>query len=276
MRATDGNLRISEIKAKMAMERPVGSTGQTYSPLRVCIGWLIHLYTGSGIVVNLYSLLYAFMLGTDFDLFARLNWLAIFIDATDGTLARAVDIKRVIPGYDGALLDNIIDYTTFVLLPALAVIRFDLVPGFVLQFCMASSMLISSAYAFCQTMAKTDQAFVGFPSYWNIVVFYCYYLHASSTVVVFIIVTCAILSFIPIHFIYPTRTVAYHAISLGGAYIWASLMLFASVFPRHPSVPMILKLSLIYVAYYALMSLHLDRLRRKREAVVANGRAHAN
>lgn len=245
---------------------PSSTAKKTYSIARIAVCWLAHLYTATGVLVNFFSLLHAFIITPDFHLFAQLNWLAIFIDATDGTFARAVDVKAVVPNYDGALLDNIIDFMTFSMLPALAIVRFELVDTIWLQYMLASFVLIGSAYAFCQTVAKTSEAFVGFPSYWNIVVFYLYYLETRSSVAAVTIFLCAILSFVPIHFIYPTRTRAYMRVTLVGAYIWGSLMLFPCIMPNHAAVKTVLNVSLIYVVYYIGMSLYLDYIRRKTSA----------
>lgn len=233
---------------------------------RIFLGWLVHFYTATGVLVNFYSLIHAFILESNFHLFARLNWLAIFIDATDGTLARAIDIKKTIPQYDGALLDNIIDFITFSFLPSLSIVTFNIIPSPWSHLC-SSLILISSAYAFCQTLAKTTQAFVGFPSYWNIVVFYLYYLDVQYEISVIVVIICSILSFVPVHFIYPTRTKRFHGITLTGAYIWGGLMLFVSVFPKHEYVHQVLYVSLIYVAYYIIMSFYLDSLRRQKSVV---------
>lgn len=252
------NVDVNEKPLKFTSSRPSGMP-----PLiKVILGWLVHLYTASGAIVNFYNIYYSFIVGKNFHLFCRLNWLAIFIDATDGTMARAIDIKNTVPSYDGALLDNIIDFITFSVLPSLSVIRFEIVP-FPYYHLLATCILIGSCYAFCQTRAKTDSAFVGFPSYWNIVVFYMYYLELSTLASVFIVVTCTILSFIPIHFIYPTKTKDFQAVTLTGAYIWGALMLFVSFFPEHPYVQPVLYVSSIYVFYYIGMSLYLDWKRRR-------------
>lgn len=228
---------------------------------------MVHFYTATGLLVNLYSLLYALFAPTpNFEFFAMLNWLAILIDATDGTFARAVDVKKVVPGYDGALLDNIIDFQTFALLPALAVVRFELVRGQVLQFFVAAVVLLSSAYAFCQTTAKTEEAFVGFPSYWNIVVFYVYYLQCRTWVTVLVFVVCGVLSFVPVHFIYPTRTRMYFRCNLGGAYVWSALMLVPTFWGPGRYAMWALYASFVYVIYYTAMSLYLDQRRRRMEA----------
>lgn len=252
------------LKTNISSVLQSSTISQQHSSSRIFLGWMVHLYTATGVLVNFYAILTAFIMSPDFHLFAKLNWLAILIDATDGTFARAVDIKNVIPNFDGALMDNIIDFQTFSLLPALAVVRFQIVPNVGLQFMLAGAILISSAYAFCQTMAKTSEAFVGFPSYWNIVVCYLYYLDAPPLVSASVVLVCAVLSFIPIHFIYPTKTKPYMFITLPGAYVWGCMMLFPCLFPSHHLVRPVLLSSLIYVAYYVCMSFYLDNLRRKR------------
>lgn len=246
-------------------ETPPPTAPRPYPVWRVVAAWLVHLYTGTGLLVNMFALLHALFRRPNFSLFAKLNWLAILIDATDGTLARAVDVKRVAPTYDGAMLDNIIDFQTFAVLPALAVTVFEIVPGVGLQYALAAAVLLASGYQFCQTLAKTSEAFVGFPSYWNIVVFYVYYLRTSVPVTVTIFLACTILSFIPIHFIYPTRTVAYFWVNIVGAYIWALLMLVPTFFPKSPYVVPALYVSFIYVVYYVAVSVVLDKRRRATE-----------
>lgn len=241
------------------------STPVRYSWIRITLAWLVHFYTATGLLVNMYSLL-RLVHKPDFNLFTKLNWLAIAIDATDGTLARAVDIKKVVPTYDGAMLDNIIDFQTFSVLPALAIIVFDIVPGTTMQMTAAGLILIASAYQFCQTVAKTSDAFVGFPSYWNVVLFYVFYLQATPIVTMVTILSCTILSFIPLHFIYPTRTTTLAALNLGGAYVWSGMMLFPAVLPESPYIRPVLYASFVYVLYYIGLSVVLDTRRRKEEA----------
>lgn len=270
---TDGPSPSGTPRASAPTSRPTSSRSPADTPrqpnkfplMRVVAAWLVHLYTGTGLLVNMYSLLFALLETPDFSLFAKLNWLAILIDATDGTLARFVDVKKVVPTYDGALLDNIIDYQTFAVLPALAVVVFDIVPGEMLQFAVASAVLLSAGYQFCQTTAKTTEAFVGFPSYWNIVVFYIYYLRCSTPVTLAVFGICAVLSFVPIHFIYPTRTLANYYTNIIGAWIWATLMLVPTFFPQSKYAMPALYASFAYVVYYIAISVVLDQQRRKEE-----------
>lgn len=236
---------------------------------RRALAWSVHLYTGLGLLINAYSLHVAIYGGDggkpSFTLFARLNWLAILVDATDGTFARRLDVKHLARGVDGALLDNIIDFQTFALLPALAVIVFDLVPGLRAQLAVAAAILIASGFQFCQATAKTEQAFVGFPSYWNILLFYVYYLRPSVPLTFVLFFGCALLSFVPIHFVYPTRTEAFFAVNIAGAYVWGALMIVPTVFPGWEYSLLCMRASLVYVVYYFAVSFYLDAKRRASE-----------
>ena len=107
--------------------------------------------------------------------------IATAIDATDGWLARRARVKEVLPGFDGAALDNLIDFHTYTSLPLLLLWRADVLPGAAAWLLLLP--LLASAYGFSQVNAKTDDGFfLGFPSYWNIVAFYLYVLHRRPAV----------------------------------------------------------------------------------------------
>ncbi|KFJ45426.1 CDP-alcohol phosphatidyltransferase family protein [Francisella tularensis] len=145
--------------------------------------WLVHLFTSLGAVFGILAIIFSIeaaktiVLGqTDLHhYYIKLSMfsiiMAIFIDSIDGSLARLVDIKKLAP-IDGALLDNIIDFTTYSIVPCIwiyvsAVVSQQwLIPIIIM-------ITISSSYQFCQLNAKTDDYFfVGFPSYWNVIVMY--------------------------------------------------------------------------------------------------------
>ena len=101
--------------------------------------------------------------------------VACLVDSTDGTLARRLRVKEVLPNFDGAKLDDLIDFLTFTSLPLALIWRAELLPT-PAQWVLVVA-LVASGYGFCQIPAKTaDGYFVGFPSYWNIVAFYLYAL----------------------------------------------------------------------------------------------------
>jgi phosphatidylcholine synthase len=174
-----------------------------FSILRQISGWLIHLFTASAAIVGLFSL-YAIYQGR-FLLAFWLMGVTIFIDSIDGTLARRVGVKDVVPKIDGTLLDNIVDYLNYVITPAFFLLVSDLLPGF-WKVIGASAIVLASAYQFTQADAKTsDNFFKGFPSYWNLVVFYLFLAEMSPWFNFFIIIFLSFMIFVPIKYLYLTR-----------------------------------------------------------------------
>ncbi|HEY0724091.1 MAG TPA: CDP-alcohol phosphatidyltransferase family protein, partial [Pyrinomonadaceae bacterium] len=134
--------------------------------------WLVHCYTAIGAVVGLYTILAIDK--SNFRLAFLLMAVTVIIDATDGALARAARVKAIIPWFDGALLDNLVDFLNYVIVPCLFLLRANLLPAQDALW-LAALPIMSSAYGFCQRDAKTaDHFFLGFPSYWNIVFFYLF------------------------------------------------------------------------------------------------------
>ena len=216
--------------------------------------WLAHIYTATGTVWAFLAAAMTF--AHNFRGAFIFLVIATFVDSTDGVLARAFNVKERIPEFDGALLDNIIDYMTFVFVPALIVWQADLVPA---PFLVAAAMLMSSAYGFAHSAAKVeagDHFFTGFPSYWNIVVAYLYILQLPPLANAMILVILAVLVFVPLRYVYPsrTRTLQTPTLILGGT--WALLftfMIFRLPATDGPWIP----LSLIFPAWYIALSLWL-------------------
>src|SRR5215210_1848630 len=144
-------------------------------------GAAVHLYTASGSVLGLLIVLAAF----EGDAVTAL-WLglaALFIDGTDGMLARRFSVKETIPWFDGARLDDIVDYLTYVFAPVVLLWTTDRLPDGPLGWVLAALPLLASSYQFCRVDAKTDDHFfLGFPSYWNIVAFYLIVLDVGDLV----------------------------------------------------------------------------------------------
>lgn len=214
--------------------------------------WIIHLYTACGAVTAL--LAFEFIERRQFRAAFIVMAIALFIDSTDGPLARAVEIRRRLPAFDGATLDNIVDYLNYVVVPAWLMLRADLLAPGALGLGGAAFVLLASAYGFCRVDAKTaDLYFRGFPSYWNLVAFYLFCLGWSPALNTLIIVALAVLVFVPLKYIYPNRTVRMRLVTLSLAIIWAvvttTLML---ELPRLN--PVLLYSSLAFVVYYFVMS----------------------
>jgi phosphatidylcholine synthase len=225
-----------------------------FSVLRQVAAWAVHAYTALGTVAGFLAL-QATTTGHAREAFFWMLF-AVLIDATDGTLARAVEIKKVLPWFDGAKLDDIIDYFTFVIVPVAFLYYFGLLPTSGTLFFVAVPLL-ASAYGFCQAAAKTpDFFFTGFPSYWNIVAFYLYTAHTPPWLNGVLICVLSILVFVPIRYIYPTRTVPFRSLTniLGGLWV---IMLLALIW-QLPTPPHWLVLtSLYYPLYYTALSFYL-------------------
>jgi phosphatidylcholine synthase len=152
--------------------------------------WCVHFYTALGAVVGFIAIL-----AIENRSFGQAFWLmslAVFIDATDGTLARVARVKELLPRFDGDRLEDIIDYLNYVVVPCLLLLRAELLPPHDALW-LAALPLIASAYGFCQKEAKTaDQFFLGFPSYWNIITFYLYVLRMPLWINAFVIIFLSI------------------------------------------------------------------------------------
>ncbi len=213
--------------------------------------WSVHLYTALGAVFGVLAIHYAAV--GDYRASFIAMAVTVAIDSSDGTLARYFDVKTRVPGFDGSLLDNIVDYLTYVVCPVFLMIRAELViDGF--GFVVAGFVLIASAYQFCQSNAKTpDNFFLGFPSYWNLVVFYLYCLHWGPLANELILMLFGVMVFVPIKYIYPSRTRPLRPVTLTLGMIWGIITI--AMLPSLPAVnPVLLYLSLSYIAYYLIAS----------------------
>ena len=222
--------------------------------------WLAHLYTASGAVL-------AFLAAADIfehDYRTAFFWLylQVAVDTTDGLFARAVRVSERTPWFNGAKLDDIVDYLCYVFVPALFVWRALLVPdGWTVP--VAAAMLLSSAYGFNRDDAKTaDHFFTGFPSYWNIVVFYLFVARWPEAVNAAILLGLAVLVFVPIRYLYPSRGAAFQTLTNVLGAIWGVLMLVMLV--KFPAVPRpLFYASLVFPAYYLALSFWIEFTRRR-------------
>jgi phosphatidylcholine synthase len=223
--------------------------------LRIVAAWSVHALTASTAVFSFLAIL-AIMDGA-WQTAVIYMGIAAVIDGVDGALSRWVGVKQVLPNFDGALLDNIVDYQTYVLVPAFFVYQAELVPaGWLLL--IPTIMLMTSAYQFSQADAKTgDHFFQGFPSYWNVVVVYLWLLGLATAVNLFILLACAVLVFIPIKYLYPSRMTRYRVQTLLLSALWL-LMLTAALF-LYPAYSWLTRASLFFIIYYIALSLILTR-----------------
>jgi phosphatidylcholine synthase len=216
--------------------------------------WLVHIYTASGAFLAFIGAS-AVVHGSDRTALAAM-FAATIVDATDGALARRARVKEVLPGIDGARIDDIVDYLTFVFLPLLLL---DASGGLYRwqAFPVAAVVLVSSVYGFVSPDAKTsDHFFTGFPSYWNIVVLYLMAFHTSPAVNAVVLLVLSALVFVRIGYVYPSRTPTLRALTLALAGAWAiALGLIIAMWPSPPR--WLVLASLAFPVYYVALSLAL-------------------
>ena len=163
------------------------------------LAWGVHLFTGLGLVCA--GLMAIRIFDADYRGAFFLMLVATLIDALDGTLARKARVSKVLPGFDGRRLDDIVDFQTYTSLPLLLMWRAGLAPG-----AWLIAPLLASAYGFCRKQAKTDDGyFLGFPSYWNIVAFYAYFLRPPEAVAIVAVTALSVLTFVPSRYLYPSQ-----------------------------------------------------------------------
>jgi phosphatidylcholine synthase len=222
------------------------------NPVRVALAYGVHLFTATGAVWGFLGLLAIF----------EHNWrmmiiymiVAMLVDGFDGMLARWADVKKYANGIDGALLDNILDYLNYVVVPALFLVEADILPES-LRLLAACSILLTSAYQFTQSDAKTDDHhFKGFPSYWNVVALYMLIMNLPQWLNFGFLMLFNVMVFIPIKYIYPSRNSYLRQLTLGLTYLYGAIGIWGLLlYPNQPK--WIVWVSFIYVAYYLVLSL---------------------
>ena len=230
----------------------------TTERLRIAAAWGVHLLTASSAPAGVLAVLAA----ERGEAARSMGWMAytIAIDSFDGTLARAVGVKRVLPFFDGTRLDDLVDYFTYVIVPALFLVHLRLLPaGAAVP--VALCPVLASAYGFCRTDAKTsDHYFTGFPSYWNVVAFYLYTLGWPLAVNAAVVVLFSIAVFVPVRYIYPSRTTTLRPLTVGLGVAWGLAVLWALA--HLDAVPRTLVVaSLGFPVYYIALSLVLHARR---------------
>jgi phosphatidylcholine synthase len=216
--------------------------------------WSVHLLTASGAA---WAMLALVAIGAG-RFKAAVGWmvLAVAVDAIDGPLARLFSVKTALPSVDGALLDNLVDYVNYVIVPAFLLYRAALLPD---ATALASVCVIVflSAFQFVHTDAKTDgESFRGFPCYWNVAAFYLLALRPNPWIAQATVVLMCVLLFVPILFVHPTRTRTMRRLTLTLTAAWSVSVLVAVA--RYPDSPIwLLYGSTLYFVYYIALSLKL-------------------
>ena len=192
----------------------------------------VHLFTATGAVFAMLAMLAA----ADAKWSLMFLWLivAFFVDGVDGPLARKYDVKTNAARFDGVLLDLIIDYLTYVFIPAFALFKSGLLPGWTGWIAIIIITFASAMY-FCDGNMKTkDNSFHGFPGCWNMVVIVLFALSPNFWFILALISLLAISMFLPVKFVHPVRTVRWRAVTLPMAMAWVVFAGWAAWVDFHP------------------------------------------
>ena len=208
----------------------------------------VHVFTATGAALALLALILATG-GHWAGMFLCLG-LALLIDGLDGPMARAFNVQDLLPRWSGDTLDLIVDFTTYVFVPAYAIAASGLLPQF-LAIPAGIVVVISGALYFADREMKTrDNYFRGFPAVWNLAAFYLYLLEPPEWAAALAILVLAALSFAPVKFLHPVRVKHWRKVNVSLLALWAPLAFVAIVEDLSPSLYVTVPLSLIAVYFF--------------------------
>jgi len=229
--------------------------------LRLTLAWGVHALTASGGVVGAAALLA--IAWNDLPRAAALMLIAFGIDCVDGTLARAVGVRELLPHVDGRRLDDMTDYLNYVIVPCVFMVS----TGSLLSWHFAALPIVASAYGFSNTDAKTeDDFFLGFPSYWNFVAIYLWLFEVSPALGTVIVAALAVLVFVPFKYLYPSKMpVLRRSTNLAG-FVWCWALGACVLWPERIGSFPLTELTLLFPAWYFGLSFWFGGLHRRHES----------
>lgn len=204
---------------------PQRSSAESVSPQRKWLALGVHFFTATGVLWGFLALIAAIAN----DVRGMFLWLALalFVDGIDGSIARRINITQAAPRWSGTALDLIIDYLTYVIVPAYALYSSGLMQG-VMNYIAMAVILLTSAMYFADNEMKTEDAwFKGFPAVWNLIVFYFFLLRPNGIVTFLVVVALGLLTFAPFVFVHPFRVAKLRTTTLTLLVIWSFLAIYA-------------------------------------------------
>jgi phosphatidylcholine synthase len=191
----------------------------------VVAAFAVHVFTASGAACALLAL-FAAVQAKWTPMFLWLG-VALMIDGVDGTLARRLRVAELLPRWSGDILDFVVDFTTYVFVPAYAIAAGGLLPPSV-ALALGLIVTVTGALYFADRRMKTaDSYFRGFPALWNVVAFYLFLLKPPPWLAALAVVVLAAATFAPIHFVHPVRVPRWRVMNIAALAAWAALALTA-------------------------------------------------
>ncbi len=199
-------------------ERPIENA---LPPLIHIRAFAVHIFTALGAALAFGALLYA----------VRHEWTAMFVclgialivDGVDGTIARHLKVAKVLPRWSGDVLDLVVDFVSYVFVPAYAIAAGELLPER-LSVPVGIVVVVTGALYFADKAMKTeDNYFRGFPTLWNAVAFYLFVLKLPPWLAAAVVLLLAVASFLPFKFLHPMRVRRLHALNIAAVALWSLL-----------------------------------------------------
>ncbi len=219
----------------------------------VARAWFVHFYTSLGLA----CVLFAANAVIARDTITAVIWIAIamFVDGTDGNMARRWNVKKWTPHFDGRKLDDIVDFLTYTFIPIFFMDQYQIVDGY--WRILLIFALMSSAYGFSSESAKTDDGFfTGFPSYWNGVALYLYWLEWPLWANIVVILSLGTMTFLPTKYISMNQTRQLKQVNIILFFAWVALLLYLFTTLTSPN-KVLVYISLLYPAFYFAASFYL-------------------
>lgn len=231
-----------------------------YSAMRSAVkAFAVHILTAAGAAAALFALMEA----TRDHWTAMFGWLgfALVIDGVDGTLARRFDVTKRLPRWSGDVLDLVVDFVTYVFVPAYAIAASRLLGPLVGPLIAAGVVMSGAIYFADRRMKADDNHFRGFPALWNVAAFYLFLLTPPPAVAAVGLTLLIVLTFVPLRVIHPVRVRRFRPFNLALIAAWAALALTALA--QHLDPPFAVKAALCAIALYILLIDSVIRLIRR-------------
>jgi phosphatidylcholine synthase len=238
-------------------------SARRYSLRQKLLAWAVHFYTATGMIAAGMATL-CVLQGDEASIRSAflLFMVALIIDSSDGVLARRADVKNVTPGFSGRRLDDLIDFHTYTSIPILLLWKLQIFsPSY--QWLLFIPLL-ASLYGFCQESIKTDDGyFLGFPSYWNVFVYYAYALGWSALTVGSLLVLFSFLTFVPSRYMYPSQKGTLNRVTALLGVLWGVFAVYVFWCWFHepidsPKLRLLHTISLLFPIYYVVASWYIS------------------
>lgn len=230
------------------------NTPAEFTFFQKAMAWCVHLLTASGLVAGFMAILAI----NDLAWRGAMLWLvvALVIDGIDGTFARIFRVQEVLPDMNGKTMDYIIDFATYAIIPAYFFHQAGLVAAPFNLPCTVLILLVSALYYSKEGMVSEDYYFIGFPVMWNMVVFYLYFVFDFSSLAnILLVIFFAVLHFVPVKFVYPSRGKHFRRLTIAVTTIL--ILDFAVILWYHPEKYFWFSLVAILAAvYYGILAIY--------------------